>query len=206
MRGGRGCHTSRADRRSEGGGEIEPFVASFSSTAFVTEGFALSELLHVALYRPEIHPNAGNIARLCAANGLPLHLVGALGFRIDAKSVRRAGLDYWPHVDLRREQDLDELRGSIPDARLFYFSARAERPYTHVSYKAGDCLVFGPESSGLPAQVLGSNPDRVLTIPMRTPHVRSLNLATAVGIAVYEALRQIAPASGSRLAGGVARC
>ena len=148
-------------------------------------------IIHVALYKPEIHPNAGNIARLCAANDLPLHLVGNLGFRIDDKSIRRAGLDYWPFVDLRREADLDELKSRIPESRLFYFSARAERLYTAVDYRSGDCLVFGPESTGFPEELLHANRDHALRIPMRTPNVRSLNLSSAVAIAVYEALRQV---------------
>ena len=149
-----------------------------------------SPILHVALYRPEIHPNAGNIARLCAANGIPLHLIGDLGFRTDERSVRRAGLDYWPHVDLRREIDFDELRASLPGSRCFFFSARAERAFTDVEYLRGDCLVFGPESRGLPEQLLEMNRAHTVRIPMRTAHVRSLNLASAVAIAVYEALRQ----------------
>jgi tRNA (cytidine/uridine-2'-O-)-methyltransferase len=153
-------------------------------------GSELSTILHIALFKPEIHPNAGNIARMCAANGLPLHLVGSLGFRIDDKSVRRAGLDYWPYVDVRREGDLDELRAAIPESRMFYFSARSGKSYTEVEYKEGDCLIFGPESTGLPPELLGKNKDSVLTIPMRTPHVRSLNLAVAVAIAAYEAMRQ----------------
>jgi tRNA (cytidine/uridine-2'-O-)-methyltransferase len=148
-------------------------------------------LLHIALFKPEIHPNTGNIARLCAANGLPLHLVGTIGFRIDDRSVRRAGLDYWPFVDLRREKTLDELKALLPGARLYYFSARAERLYTEVKYRPGDCLVFGPESRGLPAALLHSNRDCALKIPMLTSNVRSLNLATAVSIGVYEALRQL---------------
>jgi tRNA (cytidine/uridine-2'-O-)-methyltransferase len=150
-----------------------------------------TELLHVVLVRPEIHPNTGNIARLCAANGLPLHLIGVPGFRVDEKSVRRAGLDYWPHVDLRRERTLDDLRATLPDARLFYFSSRAGRLYTDITYRPGDCLVFGPESRGLPDDLLRANAESVLRIPMSSPHVRSLNLATAVAIAVYEALRQL---------------
>jgi tRNA (cytidine/uridine-2'-O-)-methyltransferase len=150
-----------------------------------------SALLHVALFNPEIHPNTGNIARLCAANGLPLHLVGTPGFRLDDKSVRRAGLDYWPYVDLRRAESLLELQARLREVRFFYFSARAERLYTEARFEPGDCLVFGPESSGLPREVMQENRDRTLRIPMRTPHVRSLNLATAVGIAVYEALRQL---------------
>jgi len=151
----------------------------------------LPDLLHVALFRPEIHPNTGNIARLCAANGLPLHLVGKLGFRIDERSVKRAGLDYWPFVDLHREADLGELKSKLPESRLYYFSAHAEIPYTDVGYRAGDCLVFGPESSGLPRELLSENRSCVLKIPMTSPNVRSLNLSTAAAIAVYEALRQI---------------
>lgn len=149
------------------------------------------ELLHVALFKPEIHPNTGNIARLCAANELPLHLVGPLGFRIDDRSIRRAGLDYWPFVDLRREESLEELMAQLAGARLFYFSARAERAFTEESYQKGDCLVFGPESTGLPEELLRAHWDHALTIPMRSRNVRSLNLSTAVGIAVYEALRQL---------------
>jgi tRNA (cytidine/uridine-2'-O-)-methyltransferase len=147
--------------------------------------------LHVALYQPEIHPNTGNIARLCAANGLPLHLVGNLGFRVDDRSVRRAGLDYWPFVKLCREESLSDLYAQLPGTRFFYFSARAERLYTQVEYQAGDCLVFGPESTGLPEELLRLHWDQALAIPMRSDKVRSLNLSTAVGIAVYEALRQL---------------
>ena len=151
-----------------------------------------SDIVHVALFKPEIHPNTGNVARLCASNGLPLHLVGNLGFRIDDKSVRRAGLDYWPFVDLRREADLAELESGLPHSRLFYYSARAERLYTDIDYRDGDCLVFGPESSGFPVELLHKHWECALRIPMRSSNVRSLNLATAVGIAVYEALRQFA--------------
>ena len=151
---------------------------------------AREPVLHVALYKPEIHPNTGNVARLCAANGIALHLVGNPGFRVDDRSVRRAGLDYWPYVDLRREKDLDELRMSLSTSRMFFFSARGQRAYTDVEYHRGDCLMFGPESSGLPDQVLSTNREHVVRIPMLTSHVRSLNLAAAVAIAVYEALRQ----------------
>ena len=150
-----------------------------------------SGFIHIALYRPEIHPNAGNVARLCAANALPLHLVGSLGFRIDDRAVRRAGLDYWPFVDIHREKDLEELESNLPGSRLLYFSTRAERFYTEINYRIGDCLVFGPESSGLPEEVLRKNWNHALKIPMVSSNVRSLNLATAVGIAAYEALRQI---------------
>jgi tRNA (cytidine/uridine-2'-O-)-methyltransferase len=151
----------------------------------------MPSILHVALVDPEIHPNAGNIARLCAANGIPLHLVGNPGFRTDERSVKRAGLDYWPFVDLRKETDIRGLESGLGGSRLLYFSARAERVYTDFEYRAGDCLVFGPESSGLPQQLLEENSRCALKIPMLSGNVRSLNLATTVGIAVYEALRQI---------------
>ena len=154
-------------------------------------------LLHVALVEPEIHPNTGNIARLCAASELPLHLVGALGFRIDDRAIRRAGLDYWPYLDLRRPRDLDELRSSLPGARFFFFSTKADRAYTDVAYRTGDCLVFGPETRGLPDELLRANWDNALRIPIRSSRVRSLNLATSVAIAVYEALRQLSAADKS---------
>jgi tRNA (cytidine/uridine-2'-O-)-methyltransferase len=157
-----------------------------------------AESIHIALFKPEIHPNAGNVARLCAANSFPLHLVGNLGFRIDDRAVRRAGLDYWPFVDIHREEDLEELQINLPGSRLLYFSTRAERFYTEIEYRTGDCLVFGPESSGLPEEVLRKNWNHALKIPMLSSNVRSLNLATAVGIAAYEALRQIVFFSSSR--------
>ena len=147
-------------------------------------------VLRVVLYRPEIHPNTGNVARLCAANRIPLYLVGNLGFRVDDKSVRRAGLDYWPYVDLQLLESIEEVRRMLSGARLYFFSARARRPYTDVQYRPGDCLVFGPESRGLPQALLDDNPEHSLSIPMASPHVRSLNLASAVAVAVYEALRQ----------------
>lgn len=158
----------------------------------------VDETIHVALLEPEIHPNAGNIARLCAANGIPLHLVGNPGFRTDERSVKRAGLDYWPFVDLRREADLDALQSALAGSRLFYFSKKAGRLYTDARYRPGDCLVFGPETRGLPDRLLEEKSRYALRIPMLTGNVRSLNLATAVGIAVYEALRQILgwPAAG----------
>ncbi len=149
------------------------------------------DLLHIALLRPEIHPNTGNIARLCAANRIPLHVVGTPGFRIDEYSVRRAGLDYWPFVDLRREQNLEELHRALEGSRFFYFSARAQRSLFEAAFEPGDCFVFGPESRGLGEEILRKHPESTLRIPMRSGNVRSLNLATAVAIATYEALRQL---------------
>lgn len=148
-------------------------------------------MLHVALWEPEIPPNTGNVARLCAATGAALHLVGRLGFRTDDRALRRAGLDYWKHIDVRRHVTLADFEASLGGARLFCYSARATRPYTEVRYRDGDCLLFGGETYGLPAEVLARHADRTLGIPMPAGKVRSLNLATAAGIVLYEALRQL---------------
>jgi tRNA (cytidine/uridine-2'-O-)-methyltransferase len=148
-------------------------------------------VLHIALWEPEIPPNTGNIARLCAATGAMLHLIGRLGFRLDDRSLRRAGVDYWPAVTHYRHADLAHLEASLAGSRFFCFSAQAQRPYTRVEYQAGDCLLFGGESQGLPAGVLERYGERALYIPMPGAGVRSLNLATAVGIVLYEALRQL---------------
>lgn len=147
-------------------------------------------MISVALVEPEIPPNTGSIARLCAATSVPLHIVGATGFRLDDRAVRRAGLDYWPEVMLSRHPDLGSLYDSLPAARFLYLTTKAEKPYFDWRFSDNDCLVFGRETRGLPEHVLRSNWDRCLTIPMLNPHVRSLNLATSVGIVLYEALRQ----------------
>jgi tRNA (cytidine/uridine-2'-O-)-methyltransferase len=147
-------------------------------------------MIRVALLEPEIPPNTGNVARLCAAAKVPLHIVGVTGFRLDDRAVRRAGLDYWPEVTLQRHPSLETLYQSLPEARFLYLTTKAEKSYTDWEFSPSDCLVFGRETRGLPKQVLHSNWDRCLTIPMRNPKVRSLNLATAVGIVLYEALRQ----------------
>jgi tRNA (cytidine/uridine-2'-O-)-methyltransferase len=148
-------------------------------------------VVHVALWEPEIPPNTGNIARLCAATGAQLHLIGRLGFRLDSKSLRRAGVDYWPFVKWQRYTTLADFESAFQGTRIFAFSAHAILPYTQAAYQAGDCLLFGGESHGLPDKWLEKNRERSVTIPMPGKNVRSLNLATAVGIAMYEALRQI---------------
>ncbi len=148
-------------------------------------------MLHIALWEPEIPPNTGNIARLCAATGTTLHLVGRLGFRLDERSLRRAGIDCWPDVSVVRHASLEDFEGAFAARRVFCFSARAARPYTQIQYDCGDCLLFGGESRGLPDSVLARYGDRALCIPMPTGKTRSLNLATSVGIALYEALRQL---------------
>jgi tRNA (cytidine/uridine-2'-O-)-methyltransferase len=150
----------------------------------------LVKVFHVALWEPEIPPNTGNIARLCAATGAALHLVGRLGFRLDDRALRRAGLDFWPFVQIHHHPDLDALEAALAGARIFCYSARATVPYTQATHQDGDCLLFGKESHGLPPEVLRRLADRAYCIPMPTGKVRSLNLATAVGIVLYEALRQ----------------
>jgi tRNA (cytidine/uridine-2'-O-)-methyltransferase len=147
-------------------------------------------MLQVALWEPEIPPNTGNVARLCAATGAVLHLVGRLGFRLDDRSLRRAGLDYWHAVDCRRHTTLDDFEASLA-GRLLCFSARAEIPYTQADYQAGDCLLFGSESRGLPENLLRRHARSTYGIPMPAGKVRSLNLATAVGIVLYEGLRRL---------------
>ena len=147
-------------------------------------------MIRVALVEPEIPPNTGNIARLCAATRVPLHVVGVTGFRLDDKAVRRAGLDYWPEVTLEKHRTLEDLYAGIPQARFLYLTTKTERSYLDWQFQPDDCLIFGRETRGLPVDVLQSNWDRCLTIPMLNPRVRSLNLATAVGIVLYEALRQ----------------
>lgn len=145
---------------------------------------------HVALVEPEIPPNTGNIARLCAATGTPLHIVGVTGFKMDDRTLKRAGLDYWDEVELHRHIDLDELYKKLPDSRFLYFTTKVEKRYTNWQFADADCLIFGPETRGLPEAVLRANSDRCLTIPMHNKNVRSLNLSTSVGIVLYEALRQ----------------
>lgn len=165
--------------------------------------------LHVALVEPEIPPNTGNVARLCAATGCVLHLIGRLAFRIDAQAVRRAGLDYWEEVELHQHRSYEEAEANVRAARRrgpgeteprsFFFSSHAERSYLDVDYRRGDVLVFGRESVGLPPELLAKHPDQVVGIPM-LGRVRSLNLANAVSIAVYEALRQLGMLSNARVA------
>lgn len=147
-------------------------------------------MINVALVEPEIPPNTGNIARLCAATRTPLHIVGVTGFRLDDRAVRRAGLDYWSEVLLHRHRDIAALTNALPQARLLYLTTKADVAYTDWPFSAHDCLVFGRETRGLPEDLLRANWERCLTIPMRNPNVRSLNLATAVAIVLYEALRQ----------------
>ncbi|MBY0230290.1 MAG: tRNA (cytidine(34)-2'-O)-methyltransferase [Gemmataceae bacterium] len=145
-------------------------------------------MFRVALHEPEIAANAGAIGRLCLAAGCSLEIVGQPGFRLDDRSARRAGLDYWPLVPLARRDSLAELEASAP--RLWVFTTRGTLLHTAPRYGAGDVLVFGSESKGLPDTFLARHPERLVRVPILGEAVRSLNLAQAVAIAVYEGLRQ----------------
>lgn len=148
-------------------------------------------MLHIALIEPEIPPNTGNIARLCAATFTHLHIVGVTGFRLDEKAVKRAGLDYWDEVKISRHIELADLYKALPHSRFLYLTTKTEKIYTDWKFQAEDCIIFGRETRGLPEDLLQANWERCLTIPMPNKNVRSLNLATSVGIVLYEAIRQI---------------
>ena len=145
--------------------------------------------MHLALIQPQIPPNTGNIARLCAATDTPLHLIGPLGFDIGEAEVRRAGLDYWEHVDLWEHSGWGDFRAVIARERCLYFSANASRPFWEAPCLPTSCLVFGNETDGMPSRILEKHPERCFRIPMRRG-IRSLNLATAAGIVLYDALRR----------------
>jgi tRNA (cytidine/uridine-2'-O-)-methyltransferase len=147
--------------------------------------------VHVVLVAPEIPQNTGSIGRLCVATGATLHLIDPLGFRITDRDLRRAGLDYWPHVDLVRHASWEAFQAAQPGGRLLCFSARATRSYTTVAYRDDDCLVFGGESRGLPPAIREAYAHATFGIPIASEQVRSLNLATAVAVVLYEGLRQL---------------
>ena len=147
--------------------------------------------MHVVLLEPEIPPNTGSVARLCAATLTPLHLIEPLGFKIDDKHLKRAGLDYWQFVDLQVHKSWDDFLRTAKPARLLYFTKKVERSYTTARYDDQDYLVFGPETRGLPAEMLAANAERLFRIPMMGSEVRSLNLSNAVSIVLYEGLRQL---------------
>jgi tRNA (cytidine/uridine-2'-O-)-methyltransferase len=147
--------------------------------------------LHIALIEPEIPPNTGNVARLCAATGCALHLVEPLGFRIDDRELKRAGLDYWHLLDVVVHPSLDAFLEATAERTRWFLSTRSTTPYTDAAFERGDVLVFGKETKGLPAELLARYPDRALRIPMRPESVRSINLSTAVGIVTYAALAHL---------------
>ena len=148
----------------------------------------LPVMFNVVLVEPEIPPNTGNVGRLCLATKSTLHLVKPLGFSLEDRELKRAGLDYWQDVDLKVWDSLDALRQAHESARFFFVTTKSKRSYWEVPFQPGDFLVFGRETKGLPESVLAANQDRSVTIPM--DGTRSLNLATAVAIVLFEAVRQ----------------
>jgi tRNA (cytidine/uridine-2'-O-)-methyltransferase len=146
-------------------------------------------MFNVVLIRPEIPPNTGNIGRLCLATRSTLHLVKPLGFSLDDRQLKRAGLDYWDELSLKLWDSFDSLQRSQPwNANYFFLTTKAQRPYHEATFQRNDFLVFGPETKGLPENLLAVNKDRCISIPMHG--TRSLNLATAVAIVLFEAVRQ----------------
>lgn len=147
-------------------------------------------MLNVILYQPEIPPNTGNIIRLCANTGSQLHLISPFAFELDDRQLRRAGLDYHEFASIRVHENLSTCLQTLPDAQLYAFTTKGKRSYHTVTYRPGDAILFGPESRGLPEEVLQRlSPDQRLRLPM-LPHSRSLNLSNAVAVVVFEAWRQ----------------
>lgn len=146
--------------------------------------------LNIVLVEPEIPQNTGNIARTCAITNSKLHLVKPLGFDLDEKQARRAGLDYWPYASVETHENLNAFFEKYRGCRFFYASTKAKKYYTEVEYKDGDYILFGKETAGLPEDLIFGNPDTAIKIPMDTER-RSLNLSNAVAIIAYEALRQL---------------
>ena len=147
--------------------------------------------LNIVLVEPEIPPNTGSIARLCGATNTTLHLVHPLGFKVDDKHLKRAGLDYWPHVHILHWPNLETFLKKYPETHLYFFTTKSKKPYTKIEHRPGDMLIFERETKGLPEDILALYSERCFTIPMNNPHIRSLNLAMAAGIVLYEAIRQL---------------
>ena len=147
-------------------------------------------VFHVVLYQPEIPQNTGNIGRTCVAIGAKLWLVKPLGFSMEERALRRAGLDYWQHLEWEVAENWEDLQQRLPDRAPWFLSKKADKLYTEVSWSHGEILVFGCETAGLPDWMLEAHPDRCLRIPIRE-QVRSLNLANAVAVTMFEAFRQI---------------
>lgn len=145
--------------------------------------------MHIILHQPEIPGNTGNIGRTCVATGTPLHLIEPLGFRLDEKSIRRAGMDYWQQLELYRYMNFEEFRAGHPGVKIWMATTKAKRAYTEVSYGPDDYIMFGKESAGIPEEILVEHEEDAVRIPM-LPAIRSLNLSNAVSVVLYEALRQ----------------
>ena len=145
--------------------------------------------INIVLHEPEIPQNTGNIARTCAATGAALHLIRPLGFTVDDRKLKRAGLDYWHHLDITYYDGLDDFYAKNPDASVYYFTTKAKKVYTEIDYPDRVFIMFGKETRGLPEALLHKNPDTCVRLPMRDG-LRSLNLSNTVAVAVYEILRQ----------------
>lgn len=145
--------------------------------------------MHIILHQPEIPANTGNIGRTCVATGTSLHLIEPLGFRLDEKSIKRAGMDYWEHLDVTRYVNFQEFRDKHPDAKIWMATTKAKHVYTDVSFGPDDYIMFGKESGGIPEEILVENEETCIRIPM-LDQIRSLNLSNSVAIVLYEALRQ----------------
>ncbi|MBU0675941.1 MAG: tRNA (cytidine(34)-2'-O)-methyltransferase [Proteobacteria bacterium] len=145
---------------------------------------------NIVLVEPEIPPNTGSVARLCGATETTLHLVKPLGFSTDDKQLKRAGLDYWQYVEIIYWESLDDFLAAAPLEKLHFLTKKTQKSYTECRFKRGDYLIFGKETKGLPEYLIHSLPDRCYRIPMTSPKIRSLNLAMACGIVLYEAIRQ----------------
>ena len=145
--------------------------------------------MHIVLHQPEIPANTGNIGRTCVATGTALHLIEPLGFRLDEKSIKRAGMDYWEHLDVTRYMNFQEFQELHPGAKIWYATTKAKRLYTEAAFGQDDYIMFGKESAGIPEELLVENEESCIRIPM-LDEIRSLNLSNAVAIVLYEALRQ----------------
>ncbi|MFT5875393.1 MAG: tRNA (cytidine/uridine-2'-O-)-methyltransferase [Clostridium sp.] len=147
--------------------------------------------LNIVLFQPEIPQNTGNIGRTCVLTDCKLHLIKPLGFSLEEKQLKRAGLDYWPYLNLEIHDSYDALREKYKESTFYYSTTKGSKFYSEVEYKKGDFIIFGRESSGLPDIIRGSDPERCIRVPMIKSSTRSLNLSNTVAIMAYEALRQI---------------
>lgn len=145
--------------------------------------------MHIILHQPEIPANTGNIGRTCVATGTSLHLIEPLGFRLNEKEIKRAGMDYWEHLDVTRYMNFEEFKALHPQAKIWMATTKAKQTYTEVSYGAEDFIMFGKESAGIPEEILVDYEESCIRIPMLS-QIRSLNLSNSVAIVLYEALRQ----------------
>lgn len=150
------------------------------------------KILNIVLLEPEIPANTGNIGRTCVITGSKLHLIRPLGFQIDDKSIKRAGMDYWSSIDLHVWDSWDHFIKENANKRLFFATTKTENKYSDMTYQEDDFFIFGPESRGIPVSILKENPETCITIPMKHhPQARSLNLSNSVSVVLYEALRQL---------------